>query len=166
MLYFIGCFGKIIITASLYFVLVRIESASTPPDFLNASHIFKLYSLCWYKPINPLKTSCRGELSILAKPYRFFSQSRGVYWAAKLLPLKIRVRWETFGLSCVVSVICRARPLWRLLPKYFLTKTVSKHLFCPPKNGVKYRKFGLYPHQRRSLVTYCKVFTTTPCFWG
>jgi hypothetical protein len=36
--------------------------------------------------------------------------------------------------------------------KVFLTKTVSKHLFCPPqkKIGVKYRKFGLYPHQRRS----------------
>ena len=49
---------------------------------------------------------------------------------------------------------CRAaagvRPSWRLLPKIFLTKTVSKHLFCPKKIGVKYRKFGLYPYQRRS----------------
>ena len=44
----------------------------------------------------------------------------------------------------------QGRASWRLLPKNFFTKTVSKHLFCPPKIGAKYRKFGLYPYQRRS----------------
>ena len=39
-----------------------------------------------------------------------FSQSRRAYWVAELLPLRIRERRETFGLSCAVSAICRARP--------------------------------------------------------
>ena len=40
----------------------------------------------------------RDSSSPLAKSYGFFSQSRGVYWAAELLLLRIRARRETFGL--------------------------------------------------------------------
>ena len=55
--------------------------------------------------------------SILAETYRFFSQSRRDNRAAELLLLRIRARGETFGLSCVVSAICRARPLWPSAPR-------------------------------------------------
>ena len=41
-----------------------------------------------------------------------FSRSRGDNRATELLLLRIRARREPFGLSCVVSAICRARPLW------------------------------------------------------
>ena len=36
---------------------------------------------------------------ILAETYRFFSQSRRVYWSAELLSLRMRERRETFGLG-------------------------------------------------------------------
>ena len=37
--------------------------------------------------------------------------------AAELLLLRIREREETFGLPCVVSSICRVRPLWPSAPR-------------------------------------------------
>ena len=46
-----------------------------------------------------------------------FSQSRGDHRAAELLPQRISARGEPFGLSSVVSTICRARPLWPSAPR-------------------------------------------------
>ena len=46
-----------------------------------------------------------------------FLRSRGDNRATELLPQRIRARREPFGLSSVVSAICRARPLWPSAPR-------------------------------------------------
>ena len=71
-----------------------------------------------------LKTGCRGELSILAEPYRFFSQSRRAFESQSYCLREL----ENAERPSVLGGVHRDEPSLFLL--YISTYSMSPHILC------------------------------------